>query len=474
MCAPIAAGGMATVHLGKLLGPVGFSRVVAIKALHAQFAKDPDFLAMFLDEARLAGRVRHPNVVSIFDVVVRDGELFLVMEYVPGESLARLVRLLTDAGQRVPLPIALQVVVGALDGLHAAHEATDERGQPLGIVHRDVSPQNMLLGADGVTRILDFGVAKAVGRMQVTQGDRLKGKIAYMAPEQILRQRVDRGVDIYAASIVLWELLSGQRLFQAEDEVATLHLALEQPIPSPRQRAPELPARVEELVMRGLARQRSDRFATAHDMARALEATGLLAPTHEVGAWVRQVAHAPLEARALQLSKMEAALVGEAGGHVDDEQSASEASLLRKIDGRILADASTEIRPALSAVAPAEADRSGTRLRPALALTLCGLLAVALGVHLATRTPPGASAPAAASATPAHLTVRAAVAPSAVVATEAVDPPIPAPATQTTSKARALPRRAPLAARTAKPKVLCSEPFTIDAQGVRIPKRECL
>ena len=123
MCAEIAAGGMATVHLGKLLGPVGFSRVVAIKALHPQFAKDPDFLSMFLDEARLAGRVRHPNVVSVFDVVTRQGELYLVMDYVPGETLARLARAARTQNERVPLPIALSVVAGALDGLHAAHEA---------------------------------------------------------------------------------------------------------------------------------------------------------------------------------------------------------------------------------------------------------------------------------------------------------------------------------------------------------------
>src|SRR5262245_60206940 len=164
----IASGGMATVHLGKLLGAVGFARTVAIKRLHAQFAKDPDFVAMFLDEARIAGRIRHPNVVPILDFVQDDGELLLVMEYVHGESLARLARSWrTSTGQGVPVPIALSIMSAALYGLHAAHEATDERGAPLDIVHRDVSPQNILVSHDGVARVVDFGVAKAAGRMQM-------------------------------------------------------------------------------------------------------------------------------------------------------------------------------------------------------------------------------------------------------------------------------------------------------------------
>src|SRR5580704_9338075 len=138
----IASGGMATVHIGRLLGPVGFSRTVAIKRLHPQFAKDPDFVSMFLDEARLAARIRHPNVIGTLDVVALEGELFLVMEYVPGESLARLWRTTFESGRSIPLPIVSAILVGVLDGLHAAHEATDDNDEPLGIVHRDVSSQH--------------------------------------------------------------------------------------------------------------------------------------------------------------------------------------------------------------------------------------------------------------------------------------------------------------------------------------------
>src|SRR5262245_49268372 len=160
---------MATVHLGRLLGPVGFSRTVAIKRLHAQFSQDPEFVSMFLDEARLAARIRHPNVVPTLDVVATGGELFLVMDYVAGESIAKLLRAVATKKEMVPIRVIAATMAGALHGLHAAHEAKDERGEPLGIVHRDVSPQNILLGADGVPRVLDFGVAKAIGRVQTTQ-----------------------------------------------------------------------------------------------------------------------------------------------------------------------------------------------------------------------------------------------------------------------------------------------------------------
>src|SRR5262245_394878 len=150
---------MATVHLGRLLGPVGFSRTVAIKRLHAQFATDPEFVSMFLDEARLAARIRHPNVVPTLDVVATEGELFVVMEYVHGESLSRLIKEEARNGRRIPPRIAASLISGTLQGLHAAHEARDERGNPLNIVHRDVSPQNILVGSDGIARVLDFGVA---------------------------------------------------------------------------------------------------------------------------------------------------------------------------------------------------------------------------------------------------------------------------------------------------------------------------
>src|SRR5688572_13695305 len=164
---------MATVHFGRLVGPVGFSRTVAIKRLHERLARDPDFVAMFLDEARLAARIRHPNVVPTFDVVAMEQELFLVMEYVQGDSLSRLMKVVRARNESVDPAFAVTIMTGVLHGLHAAHEATNERGEPLGIVHRDVSPQNVLVGVDGVPRVLDFGVAKAAGRAQTTKDGQL-------------------------------------------------------------------------------------------------------------------------------------------------------------------------------------------------------------------------------------------------------------------------------------------------------------
>src|SRR5262245_25807707 len=157
---PIAAGGMATVHLGRARGAAGFLRTVAIKRLHEGIAKNPNFVAMMLDEARLSARVRHPNVVSTVDVVNENGELFIVMEYVHGDSLSRLMKVAHARAERIPLGIAASIAVGTLHGLHAAHEARSDRGEPLGIIHRDVSPQNILVGIDGVARVADFGVAK--------------------------------------------------------------------------------------------------------------------------------------------------------------------------------------------------------------------------------------------------------------------------------------------------------------------------
>ncbi|RLB60345.1 MAG: serine/threonine protein kinase, partial [Deltaproteobacteria bacterium] len=189
---------MATVYLGRLNAAGGVGRIVAVKRLHAQFAKNPDFVRMFLDEARLATRIHHPNVVPTLDVVADEGELFVVMDYIRGESLSKLLRAVTASGDGIPIPIVSSIISGVLQGLDAAHEATDEQGQPLGIVHRDVSPQNILVGEDGMARILDFGVAKAASRLHETQDGQLKGKLAYMAPEQI-DGAVTKLCDLYAA-----------------------------------------------------------------------------------------------------------------------------------------------------------------------------------------------------------------------------------------------------------------------------------
>ena len=302
----IAAGGMATVHLGRLLGPVGFSRTVAIKRLHPQFAKDPDFASMFIDEARLAARIRHPNVVSTLDVVALEQELLLVMDYVQGESLSRLLRAARARPELVPVRIVTTTLAGVLHGLHAAHEAKTERGERLEIVHRDVSPQNILVGVDGIARVLDFGVAKAAVRMQSTREGQIKGKISYMAPEQLRGDSgVDRRVDIYAAGVVLWEALVGRRLFEAENEGRLLTKILLEPVPSPREYVPSIPEELEMVVMCALARNRDDRFSTAREMAQALESVTHPSTASEIGNWVEHLAGKELAKRADRVTDIE-------------------------------------------------------------------------------------------------------------------------------------------------------------------------
>lgn len=301
----VAAGGMAAVHLGQLRGPAGFSRTVAIKRLHSHFAKDPEFVAMFLDEARLAARIRHPNVASVLDVVTLGPEVFLVMEYIHGESLYRLLRAASGERQYVPIPVAVGIVCGALRGLHAAHEATGERGEPLSIVHRDVSPQNILVGEDGVPSVVDFGVAKAATRAQVTREGQLKGKLAYMSPEQLHERAIDRRADVYAAAVVLWETLTNRRLFAGDNPGRILVKITEGDTELPSRYRPDVPPRLERIVMKALALRRGQRYATASEMAMALEdAVGAASPG-VIGNWVKETAKETLAQRARALAAIE-------------------------------------------------------------------------------------------------------------------------------------------------------------------------
>ncbi len=284
----IAAGGMATVHLGRLVGQVGFTRTVAVKRLHPQYAKDQEFVTMFVDEARLASRIQHPNVVSTLDVVKTHDELFLVMEYVQGEALSKLVRNAAKRGERIPPNVVLSVMSGMLHGLHAAHEAKSETREALNIVHRDISPQNVLVGLDGVARVLDFGVAKAAMRSGATRDGQMKGKLSYMSPEQLNGKDIDRRSDIFASGIVLWEALAGKRLFAGADAGEILGKVLASEIPTPKSVVPSLSDEVSDAVMRSLERDPDKRFQTARDFAVALEQAGGVATAHTVGEWVRE------------------------------------------------------------------------------------------------------------------------------------------------------------------------------------------
>jgi eukaryotic-like serine/threonine-protein kinase len=305
----IGAGGMATVHLGWRHTA---SRIVAIKRLRAELTKNPDFVAMFADEARLALRIVHRNVVSAIEVVEADGESFLVMEYVPGGSLSQLSQRAIARGESVPPAVAAGIVVAILQGLHATHEAKDDRGQPLDVVHRDVSPQNMIVGTDGTSRLLDFGVADAAGNVRLKRAEELRGKIHYMAPEQLNHDGiVSRRTDLYSAAIVLWEALSGRRLFkdelrgEAPPAASGVHRACVDAlvrrygeIPAASTLVPGVSRALDDVILRGLDPAPSKRFATADDMARAIAASGLVASEGEIAAWVQSLDDEGLAARA--------------------------------------------------------------------------------------------------------------------------------------------------------------------------------
>ena len=310
----IGAGGMATVHLGRLTGPANFARTVAIKRLHAHLARQPEFVTMFLDEARLAARVRHRNVVATLDIVTASVQPYLVMEYVQGESLARLQSAARQRGERIPPAVACSIVAGILHGLHAAHEATNERGETLGIVHRDVSPQNVMVGVDGVARVLDFGVAKAAGRLQTTREGRLKGKLAYTAPELVRGTAIARTADVYSAAVVLWEMLAGDRLFAGDNEANILERVLFADVGPPSRGAKDVPPELDAIVLQALARNPARRFATAREMARAIESTIPIASPSEVGDWVETLAQQSLLERAEKTARIE----GGAATPIDD------------------------------------------------------------------------------------------------------------------------------------------------------------
>lgn len=286
----IGAGGMATVHLGRMYGAGGFSRVVAIKRMLPQFARDAEFIDMFVDEGRLASRISHPNVVTILDVVRAEEELFIVMDYLPGETLAKLLASAKERGEPIPPAIAAGIVHGVLAGLDAAHEATAEDGAPLDIVHRDVSPDNVIVGVDGIARLVDFGVATARERLHTTRDGIVKGKLRYLPPEAFDGDTLTRSADIYAAAVVLWEVLVGRKLFMGESEAQTLGRILEGRVRPPSEVMTRLPPALDDIVLRGLARNRGDRYTTARQFARDLRGAVEIAHPDEVAEWLGTVA----------------------------------------------------------------------------------------------------------------------------------------------------------------------------------------
>lgn len=452
----IGKGGMATVHLARMIGPSGFGRILAVKRLHPHLTHDSELVVMLLDEAKIAARIQSPYVVPTLDVAQAEDELAIAMEYVHGVSLHRLLQRAKDREERPDPGIVAMIMMNVLAGLHAAHELTDESGAPMRLVHRDVSPQNILVGVDGVARILDFGVATALGRVTTTREGHVKGKISYMSPEQLQGDPVDRRTDVFAAAVVMWEALAGKRLFGGEDERSAIGKILHGTPEPPGTAHPALDA----VVVRGLARDRDARFSTADEMARAIEEALTPAAPSKVGQWVEALADAELADRKRAMAALEKANVANPVRPDDDETKSSQAL----------------------AVAPPP-PRKDARWVVALAVGLLGALGIGTTFFLRERTSATAhdlatvTTPATAADAAAAPLVTASVAPSAPASIPAPSPSPPAPVVRATAR--------PVASVTAttKPSASatiaaaapdCTNPYELDEQGRRRYRRECL
>lgn len=467
----LASGGMATVHLGCMLGPAGFSKLVAIKCLRAQFALESEFVAMFLDEARLTSSIHHPNVVASLDVVAEQGELLVVMEYVHGESLAALLRTSRQNADAAPLPVVVRIMCDALEGLHAAHVAS-LAGRCLNIVHRDVSPQNIMVGADGNTRVLDFGIAQAAMRSQATVSGTVKGKVAYMSPEQVQSQGVDARTDIFAAGVVLWEALTGKRLFFAPDPRDTVKLLLNSTIAAPSEIVPSLPRELDRVVLKALARDPDKRFDSAHDFAEALRKAASEGSRRAVSDWVARVAKDSLSRRLDMLETLEASAI-----HAQADAVLSIVTSSSPFHAPPAAESTVTQTSSTRAISGMGRRSRAQRLRP-LGAALIGIAAVVLAWLAVGRHSPAPMA----SEAPKKAAAAAPLPDRSSAPTSATSPP----SLEVESIPLAPPSGEPIKRSPNKPKPVvatephrsreksCSPPYRIDASGVRRVKLECL
>src|SRR5262245_29363169 len=340
----IGVGGMASVHLARMDGPGGFQKWVAIKRIHPHLVEDDQFVDMFLDEARIAAGINHANVAQVFDLGKDDNTYWIAMEYLHGEPLREIMRRHEERGMRLTPELAARICSDAAEGLHAAHELRGKNNQLLGLVHRDVTPHNLFLTYDGYTKVVDFGIAKVADRLSSTRAGTLKGKLAYMSPEQVRGAEVDRTTDIFALGVVLWELTTNQRLFRMDTDLDTLEKVQACVVPAPSSLVVNYPMELETVVMRALAKRKQDRFQTAREFSRALQnflmRAGSFVGPEEVAAFVRSVfsdriqkreAHLAWAAEVTSTINIDSLQAGkpvlsnpmdEAEGHASDDQRA--------------------------------------------------------------------------------------------------------------------------------------------------------
>ena len=292
-------GGMAEIYLAQARGIEGFAKYVVLKRILPQYAASDTFVKLFLNEARVTASLDHPNIASVYDIGAVDGVYFFSMEYLHGEDLGHILRELVARRERMPLDLALTIGASVAAGLHAAHEKKGTDAKPLGIVHRDVSPSNVVVTYDGGVKLVDFGVAKLTAQADLTRTGTLKGKVSYMSPEQCNNDPIDRRSDIFALGVLMYELTTQTRLFRTESEAATLRLVLEARIPPPSTRAADYPEELEPIVMKALARDREQRYSTARELQVALEevarSRNLVTSTAALGEWMTRTFGPKLE-----------------------------------------------------------------------------------------------------------------------------------------------------------------------------------
>jgi serine/threonine-protein kinase len=419
---PIASGGMASVYLARLRGHGGFEQDVALKLTHAHLRETPEFITDLVEEAKLASRIRHRNVVSVVDVGDDPLGVFLVMEYIEGDTLGGLRR----RANGIPTPIAARILVDALAGLQAAHELSDDEGRPLGLVHRDFSPQNILVGTDGVARLTDFGIAKAEGRASQTSTGIVKGKAGYLAPEQARGEAVDRTADVWAAGVVAWEVLANRRLYPSQEAGIIFRVATETP-PRLRTVAPAVASAVDEAVAHALTPDRAKRTQTAvafsKELVAAFRQTGQIADHDEVAEFVKHTVGSKLAERrvaAAEVKRLRAemgAVVSTIGRFSPVTPTPSQAPVIAPPAENVSAVGTTERSPQESRLARPDSTDATQELNPdapftdtnasaprraarrrAAAATLVALaslaIAFALWLHARSPSPPSSAAPA--------------------------------------------------------------------------------
>lgn len=340
----LATGGMAELYLARQSGPGGFEKQVVIKRILPHLTSNPEFVHMFLDEARIAARLSHPNIVQVFDFGEAGGSYFLVMEYLAGEDLDTILATLRERGRTMPPIIVALIASAACEALQYAHLFVDEHGRPLKIVHRDVSPSNIFLTHQGLVKVLDFGIAKAEGKLVHTQGGVLKGKFLYMSPEQIRGQEVDGRSDVFALGAVLHELLTGRPTFERDNALASLKAIVDEPIPRPSELVQGIPMDLEAVVLRAIEREPRLRWPSASDMRLALDR------------FIAKSASVPSSAR---LQDFLRELVGDQGALARANRSAPAGVSWASDGGTYLHQSSRSVRSAPSVPAPRPAKASG-------------------------------------------------------------------------------------------------------------------